>query len=163
MIPAHNCGMLLTRIVGMYVLLGFPSTAIPALSLTLITSPEFGILYGGASGRQFILNTNSTITGTHSSDYISGAAAGQLTVGDTASPGSISILVDNISSFGGLSVNDALCSYNGGIQQSCDGAGMTVTSVSSATLRIGLEISTAALHSGGDSASISMDVSVTII
>jgi len=147
----------------MYVLLAFPGAAVAALTLTLITAPEFGILYAGAGGRQFVLNTNGTVTGTSASDYISGAAAGQLTVADTASPQSISILVDNISTFGGLSVNDALCSYNGGVQQSCDGAGMTVTSVSSATLRVGLDISTTALHSGGNSASISMDVSVTII
>jgi len=120
----------LVRTVGMYVLLAFPGAAVAALTLTLIIAPEFGILYSGAGGRQFVLNTNGTVTGTSASDYISGAAAGQLTVADTASPQSISIVIDNISTFGGLSVNDALCSYNGGVQQSCDGAGMTVTSVS---------------------------------
>ncbi len=158
-----SCRSRLISLAGACVLLGCPGVAVSDLSLTLISSPGFGILYGGSSSRQFILNTNNTVTGTHSSDYISGAAAGQLTVGDTASPESISILVDNIGTFGGLTVNDALCSYNGGAQQSCDGVGLTVTSVSSATLKIGLDISTNSLHSGGDSASITLDVSVAVI
>jgi hypothetical protein len=40
---------------------------------------------------------------------------------------------------------------------------MTVTNVSSASLKIGLDICTTTLQSGGSSASISLDVSVAII
>jgi len=134
-----------------------------ALTLSLISSPNPGLFFSGASGRQFILNTNGTITGTHASDYISGAAAGQFTLADSSSPSTLTIIVDNISALGGLTLNMALCSYNGGAQTQCDGSGMNVTSVSSATLKLGLDISTSTSHSGGATPSISMDVSVSYL
>lgn len=144
-------------------LLFVSNTGYGALTLSLISLPSPGLFFSGASGRQFVLNTNSTITGTHASDYISGAAAGQFTLADNSSPSTVTILVDNISALGGLTLNMALCSYNGGAQQRCDGAGMNVTSVSSATLRLGLDISTTITHSGGDAPSISMDVSIAYL
>lgn len=140
-----------------------PAVAIAALTLTQVTPPSLGIIFSGASARHFILNTNDTVTGADAGDYISGAVAGQFTIDDTSSPVSVNILVDNISTIGGISVNQALCSYNGGAQQSCDGAGMSVTSVSSATLRVGLDITTSAAHGGGDTATVNMDVSLTYL
>jgi hypothetical protein len=144
-------------------LLSVSSAGYGALTLSLITSPGFGLFFSGASGRQFILNTSSTISGTHASDYISGAAAGQFTLADDSSPNTVTILVNNISTLGGLTVNEALCSYNGGAQGRCDAAGMNVTSVGSATLKLGLDISTSTAHSGGDTSSITMDLSVSYL
>ena len=138
-------------------------TSVAALTLTRVTTPSFGVIFAGASSRQFVLNTDGTITGSGAADHISGALAGQFTVGDTTSPATIVILVDNISTLGGMTVNQALCSYNGGAQQSCDGAGMSVTSVSSASLKVGLDITTSIAHTGGDAASVSMDVSVAYL
>ena len=145
-------------IVTLGVLIGSSSYA--AIGLTLASQPSFGLLISGASNRNFVLNSNGAISGTNSSDYISGAVAGQITVTDDASPVSISILVDNISTFGGLTVNQVLCSYNGGAQVQCDGGGTNETSVSSAALKIGLDITTTQVHSGGDTASASMNVNV---
>ncbi len=156
--PYRRFASLFHGLLSLWFLLMAPAAAVASLTLTLVTTPSFGIIFGGASSRQFILNTNDTVTGTNSSDYVSGAVAGQFTVGDTSSPAAVNILVDNISPAGGLTVNQALCSYNGGAQQSCDGAGMNVTSVSSATLRVGLDISTSAVHSGCDTASVYMEV-----
>ncbi len=121
-------------------------TAVAALALTRVTTPSFGVIFAGDSSRQFVLNTNDTVTGSGAGDHVSGAAAGQFTVSDTSSPATINILVDNISSLGGLTVNRALCSYNSGAQQRCDGAGMSVTSVSSATLKVGLDLTTSTAH-----------------
>ncbi len=153
----------LRRIFLPCVLLTAPSTVFAALTLTLVTTPSFGTIFSGASSRQFVLNTDDTITGANSSDYISGAVAGQFTIADDSSPATVTILVDNISTLGGLTVNQAVCKYNGGSQQSCDGAGMNVTSVSSATLKVGLDISTSTAHNGGDTASVSIDVSVAYL
>ena len=97
----HSCAALRGTLCLCIVLLA-PSTAIAALTLTLVTTPNFGIIFSGASGRQFILNTNDTVTGANASDHISGAVAGQFTVADTTSPATVNILVDNISTLGGL-------------------------------------------------------------
>lgn len=153
----------IAALISLQALLLAPSVADATLGLTLVSSPQFGLFYSGGSGRQFVLNTNGTITGTDADDYISGAMAGQFTVTDDSAPAAIVILVDNIVPSGGLSVADATCSYDGGPQESCDAPGMTDTSVSSATLKVGLDISTTQAHSGGDAASVSMDVSVTYL
>ena len=158
------CKSLLFRgVLCLCVLLIGSVTAVAALTLTRVTTPSFGVIFAGGSSRQFVLNTNDTVTGSSAGDYISGAVAGQFTVSDTSNPATINILIDNIGTLGGLTVNQALCSYNGGAQQSCDGAGMSVTSVSSATLKVGLDITTSTAHTGGDVASVSMDVSVAYL
>lgn len=120
--------------------------SVAALALTRVTTPSFGVIFAGDSSRQFVLNTNGTVTGSGAGDHVSGAVAGQFTVSNTSHPAAINILVDNISSLGGLTVNQALCSYNDGAQQSCDGGWMSVTSVSSTTLKVGLDLTTSAAH-----------------
>lgn len=145
------------------ILAGLPTAARAAITLTLVEDPAFGIFFSGASGRQFILQTNGTIGGTHAADHVSGSVAGRFTVADDASPASIVILVDNIFTTGGFSVTEAICSYDGGADGVCDGGGMTETSVASATLKVGLDVSTTQAHGGGDTASVSMDVSVTYL
>ena len=144
-------------------LLAVSGPGFAALTLTLLGSPDFGILFSGSSGRQFLLNTDGSISGANASDYISGAAAGQFTLADNSYPSSVTILVDNISASGGLTVNKAVCSYNGGAQTRCDGSGMNVTSISSASLKLGLDISTSTSHGGGSTASVSADVSVAYL
>jgi hypothetical protein len=50
---------------------------------------------------------------------------------------SITILVDGASPGAGYSLTDFRCSYNGGSDTACDGAGYTETSVASGTLFVG--------------------------
>lgn len=50
---------------------------------------------------------------------------------------SITILVDGASPGAGYSLTDFRCSYNGGSDTACDGAGYTETSVASGTLLVG--------------------------
>ena len=50
---------------------------------------------------------------------------------------SITILVDGASPGAGYSLTDFRCSYNGGSDTACDGAGYSETSVASATLLVG--------------------------
>ena len=148
----HVCALLL-----------IPAHATAAVSLTRTTSPSFGIILSGSSGREFVLNTDGSIGGSSAADYVSGAAAGVFSVVDTTSPNTLTIVVDSISATGGLTVVDALCSYNGATQQSCDGTGISVNSIASSTLRVGLHVTTTTAHSGGDTASVSMDVSVAYL
>ena len=140
-----------------------PAYVTATLTLTRTTSPSFGVILSGNSGRQFVLNTDGSIGGSGAGDYISGAAAGEFQVVDTTSPSTITILVDNILASGGLTVVEVLCSYNGAAQQQCDGAGISVSSVADATLKVGLKVTTNTAHSGGSTASVSMDVSVAYL
>jgi len=140
-------------------LLAMPATAV--ITLTEITSPGFGLILSGASGRQFILNTSGTITGANSADYISSATAGEITTTDNTSPVTIEILASSISSAGGLTVNEVLCSYGGGAQTRCDGSPLVATSAASSSLKVGVDITTSQVHSGGDSASVNFDIMIT--
>lgn len=134
-----------------------------ALGLGLVESPQLGLYFSGSSGRQWTLGTDGLVSGPDAADYLSGAAAGRFTVTDDASPASIVILVDNFSASGGLSIGGATCSYDGGADGACDGTGLVETSVPSAELKVGLDYSSTQAHSGGDAASITMDVSVTYL
>ena len=145
------------------VLLTMPAYTMAEVSLTRTTSPSFGIILSGSSGREFVLNTDGSIGGSSSGDYVSGAAAGVFSVVDTTSPNTLAILVDSISATGGLTVVEALCSYNGALQQACDGSGISVNSIGNATLKVGLHVTTTTAHGGGDTASVSMDVSVAYL
>ncbi len=63
-------------------------------------------------------------------------AAAKLTV-KAAPRQSITILVDGASPGAGYSLTDFRCSYNGGSDTACDGAGYSETSVASGTLLVG--------------------------
>jgi len=126
-------------------------------------APSFGTLLGGASGRQFILNTDDTVTGTDAADYLFGAVSGELELDNTGQQGAINIVAENISASGGLTVNQVLCSYDGGAQQACDGAGITVTSGPFKILKVGIDITTTIAHTAADSPSVTLDISVTFL
>ncbi len=138
------------------------SSAFAVISLTEITSPTFGLILSGASGRNFILNTSGSISGASASDHLTGQSAGDITITDDTAPTTIVIFVDTIIPSAGLTVNQVLCSYNGGAQTRCD-TSMNVSSTASASLKIGVDITTASIHAGGESESISMNVNVTYL
>lgn len=134
-----------------------------ALIITENVAPSFGTLVGGASGRQFILNTDDTVTGTDAADYLFGAVSGELVIDNKGQQGAINILADNVSTSGGLTVTQVLCSYRGGPQQACDGAGITGTSGPSKILKVGIAITTNVAHSATDTPSVTLDISVTFL
>jgi hypothetical protein len=138
------------------------SSASAVITLTEITSPTFGLILSGASGRNFVLNTDSSISGTSAADQITGQAAGDITVMDDTAPVTLVILVDNIIPSAGLTVNQVLCSYNGGAQTQCDVA-MNVTSSASASLKVGIDITTSIIHSGGEAENVSMVINITYL
>ncbi len=137
--------------------------AFAAITVTETVTPALGTYYSGASGRNFILNTDETIGGTDAGDYLSGAVTGQLTmVGENAN---VNIVAENITTSGGVSVNAVPCRYHTGPATTCDGAGINVAvkKNQSRTLYVGVNINTSQVHSGGDSASVTYDITVTII
>jgi hypothetical protein len=136
-----------------------------AITITEQTTPTLGTLLGGASGRNFILNTDETVSGTDSADYLFGAVSGQLSVKKTQGTNSANIVAENITTTGGVSVNAVPCKWETDAQTTCDGTGINVTLVPgpAQTLRVGVNIDTSTVHSGGDSASVTYDILITIL
>ena len=92
-----------------------------------------------------------------------GAVSGQLNLQKTMGPAAANILADNISTTGGVNVNAVTCRYHNGSQLSCDGAGIDVTVQGNRTLFVGVDLTTSVAHSGGDTASVMYDITVTFV
>ncbi len=134
-----------------------------AFTMTEIVSPSLGTALAGGSGRQFILNTDETVGGTDAADLLFGAVSGQLELKKTAGPQNANILADNFSTSGGVTVNAVPCRYHTGSQLSCDGSGIDVNISGTRTLFVGIDLDTSQVHSGGDSASVTYDITVTFV
>ena len=150
-----------TLILGIFLLAAL-KVALGALTVTETTLPTLGVLLTGASGRNFILNTDETVSGTDSADYLSGAVSGALSVKKTKGSQSANILADNFSTTGGVSINAVPCKFDTGSQTTCEGSGITVTLNATKTLLVGVDLDTSQVHSGGDTASATYDITVTL-
>ncbi|MDX1405505.1 MAG: hypothetical protein R3192_13245 [Woeseiaceae bacterium] len=138
-------------------------SANPALTITEKVTPTLGTLLSGASGRNFILNTDQTVSGTDAADYMFGAVSGELTVKKTGGSQSANILADNITTSGGVSVNAVPCKWDTQAQTTCDGSGINVTVGGTKALMVGVNIDTSQVHSGGQSASVTYDITITLL
>lgn len=121
------------------------------------------MIYGGPSGRQFILNTDGTITGTDAADYITGAVAGEVEIKKTGGKVfPVHIVAENISTVGGLNVAAILCKFHNDPQTTCSGPGISVSLQGKRRLLLGVDMSTTQVHSGGTS-SVSFDITVNLL
>jgi hypothetical protein len=136
-----------------------------AITITEQTTPTLGTLVGGASGRNFILNTDETVSGTDSADYLFGAVSGNLSIKKTGGTDSANIVAENITTSGGVSVNAVPCKWDTDAQTTCDGSGINVTLTPgpNKTLMVGVDIDTSQVHSGGDAASVTYDITISIL
>lgn len=134
-----------------------------ALTITEKITPTLGTLLSGASGRNFILNTDQTVSGADAADYMFGAVSGELTVKKTGGSQSANIVAENITTFGGVSVNAVPCKWDTDAQTTCDGTGINVTVGGTKALMVGVDIDTTQIHSGGQSASVTYDISITLL
>jgi hypothetical protein len=159
----HRRFALLRNIIFGGVMLVALEVAFAALTITEKTSPTLGTLLSGASGRNFILNTDETVSGTDSADYMFGAVSGELTVKQTGGGASANILADNITTSGGVTVNAIPCKYGTGSQSTCDGSGLNVTVSGTKALMVGVDINTSQVHSGDDTASVTYDITITLL
>jgi len=157
----HRFALLRNILLGSALLAALPG-AFAALTVTETTSPTLGVLLTGASGRNFILNTDETVSGTDSADYLSGAVTGRLSVKKTGGSQSANILADNITTSGGLTYNAVPCKFDTGSQTTCDGSGINVTLNATKTLYVGIDLDTSQVHSGSDTASVTYDINVTL-
>jgi len=138
--------------------------AFGAFTIIEVITPSFGTFVGGVSGRQFILNTDGTITGTDAGDYMFSAVGGQLELRLSAPPARpANIVAENITTIGGLSVGAVLCQYHKDPQTTCSGSGINVSLQGKRRLGLGIDVTTTQFHGGGDTASVLMDITVTFL
>ncbi len=145
-------------------LLATLDVAFAAIFVTETITPGLGTVFSGASGRNFILNTDETVTGADAGDYLCCAVSGQIEVRKTAGPADANILADNFATSGGVTINAVPCRWHNDPQSTCDGVGITAA-LAGATriLFIGVDITTTQVHVGGDTASASYDITVTLL
>jgi len=146
-------------------LLAALEAAFAALFVTESVTPSLGTLLGGASGRNFILNTDGSVSGTDAADYLFGAVSGDVTLKKTGGGQSASIVADNFSTTGGVSINAVPCRWGTDPATTCDGSGINVTLSSGRTehLLVGVDLDTSQVHSGGDSPTATYDITVTLL
>jgi len=133
-----------------------------AFTMTETVSPSLGTLLGGASLRQFILNTDETVSGPAAADYLFGAVSGQLSL--IGQNGNATIVAGNFSG-SGAAINAVPCRYDTGSQTICDSPGITVAvrKNQARILYVGVDLTTSLSHSGGDTASVTYDITVNFI
>jgi hypothetical protein len=145
-------------------LLAALEVAFAALTVTENTAPSLGTLLGGVTGRNFILNTDATVSGTDAADYLFGAVAGSLTIKQTGGAASANILADNFTSASGdLDITGVPCKWHTDAATTCDGSGINVTLQGPRTLLVGVDLKTVGSHSGGDSPTATYDITVTLL
>ncbi len=137
--------------------------AFAQLTVTEVVPPSLGTWFSGAPGRQFILNTDETVGGANAADYVVGAVSGQITVKKTGGPASANITADIFLGGGGVSINAVPCRWHNDPQTICDAPGITVALQATRTLYVGVDINTDVVHVGGDTASATYDITVTIL
>lgn len=132
------------------------------ITITEVAAMDFGLLdVNLANTETIILATNSTTSGTGTARLLGGSkVAANLTVTATAVQ-AVTVLIDNVTSGSGYTLGTFTCDYNAGADTGgCDGAGMSATSVASATLLVGVTLT------GNGTASVGLangnfDVTVT--
>ena len=103
------------------ILLLFASeAALAQITITEVTTPTLGVLLSGASGRNFILNTDDSVTGADAADYVTGADSGRLNISKTGGNQNATIVADNFSTTGGVTINAVPCRWRNNTPQTCD-------------------------------------------
>ncbi len=137
--------------------------AFAAIFVTQPVPPSLGTWFSGAPGRQFILNTDETVSGANAADHLFGAVSGQLAVQKTQGPGSANITADNFLGTGGVTINAVPCRWHDQPQTICDSPGITAALQGTRTLYVGVDITTTQVHVGGETATASYDITVTLL
>jgi hypothetical protein len=146
-------------------LLAALEAAFAAIDITETITPDLGTLLGGDSGRNFILNTDGSVSGGAAADYLFGAVAGNVTVKKTGGSQSANIVADNFSTTGGVTINAVPCKWDTDTATTCHGSGINVTLSpgQEKNLLIGVNLDTTQMHSGGDTPTATYDINITLL
>ncbi len=121
-------------------------------------------MYGPAN-RQWALDTTGTITGANAADYQFGAVAGEFIIqrrgGGRQASGQI--LVENVFTTGGLSVDSIQCQFHNDAATDCMTSPIVGQIRGRRRLLVGIGVTTTQPHAGGDRASVVFDITVTLL
>ncbi len=135
---------------------------VDAATFTNATRPDFGNFEAGAPGRNFVLETDGSISGADAIAYEGGANAGSIEIHGSSSQ-KIDIVAQNFVGDGGVNVAKVICNYGDTGNVNC-GTGISAAAAATdtgATLLLGLDVNTATLHANGASAAPMFDLIVS--
>jgi hypothetical protein len=133
------------------------------LSFNAAVNPDLGAWSTGPSGRDLVLNTDSSVGGTNAADYIGGAAASTVTVVGSAF-NAIDIVANNFVANGGVSINNVPCKYGAAAATTCGGGGIPAAAAPTTggtALLLGVDVVTTSAHVDGDTAAPTFDIVVS--
>jgi hypothetical protein len=133
------------------------------VTITETISPTFGFIMGGPANRRFVLDTNDSVNGPSAADYLFGATSGELVFQRQGGPIAVYIVVDNITTSGGVTANTVRCKWHNSPEVDCSSTGILETAVGRRRLLLGVDMTTTQFHNGGDTASISFDITATFL
>ena len=135
-------------------------TFVDPITITEVSALQYGLLDQLLAGAETVVIAPDSSLTDLSGRVVGGTqAAADLTVTATELT-TINILVDNIVNGTGYTLATFMCDYNTGADTACDGAGFNVTSIASATLRVGVTLTGDGLAVAGE-ANGSFDVTVS--
>ena len=125
-------------------------TFVDPVTVTETNALQFGLLDAGlVSGETVVIAPDGTVTDAANRIVGGTQAAAELTVTASAAQ-AITILIDTVVSGSGYSLGSFVCSYDGGADTACDGAGYSQTSVASASLAVGATLTGDGTAAAGD-------------
>jgi hypothetical protein len=135
---------------------------IAPVTLAAVVDPSLGDYAAGAMGRNFVLGTDGSISGTDAAAYVGGASVGSIKIQGSEFQ-NIDIVARNLLADGGVSITRVSCDYGGTGSTDC------VSGIASAappthagtTLLLGLSVTTTAAHSDGSSAAPTFDIIIS--
>lgn len=132
------------------------------LNFANTTNPSFGDFEAGALGRNFVLGTDGSISGTDADAYAGGANAGSIEIHGSAF-NNIDIVAQNLADDGGVSITTITCDYGGTGSVDCvDGISAAAAPTDTGTtLLLGLGVNTTTEHTDGNTAAPTFDIVVT--
>lgn len=125
-------------------------TFVDPVTITETNALQFGLLDAGLeSGEAVVIAPDGTVTDADNRVVGGSQAAAELTVTASAAQ-AITILIDTVASGSGYTLGTFVCSYDGGADTACDGAGYSQTSVASAFLNVGATLTGDGTAAAGD-------------
>ena len=135
---------------------------IAPVTLTSTVNPSLGDVNAGTTGRNFVLGTDGSISGTDAAAYTGGASAGSINIQGSASQ-NIDIVAQNLVADGGVNITTVYCDYGGTGSTDCVSgiASAAAPTQTGTTLLLGLSVTTTTAHSDGSSAAPTFDIIVS--
>ncbi len=135
-------------------------TFVDAITITEVNALDFGLLDAlMANGEAVVIDTADAVTDNDTNVVGGTQEAAEVTI--TATSGvAVTVLVNNVTNGTHYTLGTFVCTYDGGGESACDGAGQGNTSVASATVLVGATLTrnAVAMTAGADNGSFDINM-----